>query len=267
MALRNLKLATAQSLDSVAYTVYATTNYAQFKLAPSNRAIIAKHVEDMMEAILKKDLLATYPIVVTADMTIVDGQHRFEAARQLMAPLYYLKANEALIADVPGATALTKPWSPGDHLHYWCTHNAQEYLMLQEFLNDYPFFSTSYAADVCTSSGIRTVAAKRMFQTGQYQCDNMEEAFELAEAAIDFHDCGVRFARRVSFMRGLRQLLRQPGYDHGRMLNKLSYMASELQLSTNLEGYLDQFEHIYNYNQRGKTRARFSLRIRRDAKA
>jgi hypothetical protein len=73
---------------AVESAIYKTTDYDIFKTLAENRPISVKQVGKLVREIQRKNMLHIKPIDVTADMEVVDGQHRLAAARELGVPIY-----------------------------------------------------------------------------------------------------------------------------------------------------------------------------------
>ena len=77
-----------------------------------------------------------YPIMVDADMRIIDGQHRFYACKELGLPIYYVVKN-----DVDPEQAMitlnqtSKKWEMMDWLRYRANKNGGCYKMLLDLYN------------------------------------------------------------------------------------------------------------------------------------
>lgn len=69
--------------------ILKTKDYGSFKEINSNREVDQRHVRSLVAAIEQKNLLHVNPIVCNADMEVIDGQHRLEAARALGVEIYY----------------------------------------------------------------------------------------------------------------------------------------------------------------------------------
>jgi ParB-like chromosome segregation protein Spo0J len=74
--------------------VLSTNNYDLFSLHEKNRKLNYKKVERLSAAISKKNLLNVYPIVVNKKNVILDGQHRYAAAKAAKATVFYLVSDD-----------------------------------------------------------------------------------------------------------------------------------------------------------------------------
>ena len=68
--------------------VYETNDYSQFKFLNNNRDISTKHVNKLIKSMKEKRLIS--PILINESGQIIDGQHRFEAQKNLGFPVPYI---------------------------------------------------------------------------------------------------------------------------------------------------------------------------------
>jgi ParB-like chromosome segregation protein Spo0J len=64
-------------------------------------------VKRLAEEMKVKNLLHLYPIVIDQDGVILDGQHRFEAAKSIESEIYYVQSeNDYQISDVSQSNSM-----------------------------------------------------------------------------------------------------------------------------------------------------------------
>lgn len=237
--------------DDVVFAA-STTDYDVFTIDPSNRPINPKHVEKLKRSIEKRNMLRSYPIVVSAEdgkWVIRDGQHRFTAARELGVPIYYTFNDEMTADDVPGINEPQRAWMMSDYLHHYCKRGVPEYLKFRDFLRKYPWMSMPTALGLCMY-GDRTV---NNFKNGGYICNDMEFAEQAAQAALQFSRW-VPFYRETVFVQAVGQLLEHEGYSQERMMRKMDFLSTRLVKCVNVEEYMKVFNAIYNHQTREKDR-------------
>lgn len=95
-----------------------SSNYEKFKMIDWNRDINKPSVAKLVEENMIKFQLHKFPIIVTDKLKIIDGQHRFEASKQLGCPIYYIVANDMdeSIYSVNSVNKVGKKHSRGDKL-------------------------------------------------------------------------------------------------------------------------------------------------------
>lgn len=68
--------------------IKVTRDYSLFKKLDGNRDVEKKNA--LIKSIKELDLTMYSPIIVSDDFRIVDGQHRFEACKELNLPIYFV---------------------------------------------------------------------------------------------------------------------------------------------------------------------------------
>lgn len=240
--------------------LFSTRNYNDFIISPHNRAIDPNHVEYLYDRIRQKNLLLGYPMIVSSNMTVIDGQHRLKAAEALGVPIYYVVADEATLDDIALTNAATKKWTNEDYLHKWIAAGKSDYAILKSFWDQNkqfrgrPFLSLSISMRLThfgTDSGI-----KRKFQEGDYSCNDLPNANRVVRAVIDYAGFpSVTFYSHTVFVRAVANLINNPNYDHNVMMHRLKNQSTRLVQCVSVEEYIRLINDIYNYNATSKTRA------------
>lgn len=132
----NKKVMTKEIIDIP--VVHVTDNYEQFKRIIGNRPVKMNHVNGLIKSINKNNLLSVFPMVVTRDMYIIDGQHRLEAAKANKWSIYYIQAQREL-DDIIVALVNTNhvSWKPYNFLHFFAERGNEQYLFIEECLEKY----------------------------------------------------------------------------------------------------------------------------------
>jgi len=236
------------------HLIQSTTNYGQFRLDPTNRAVNSDHLEKLYDAIKKKNLLKEFPILVTEDGTILDGQHRLKAAEALNTPIYYIVTKDMTVDDVSETNAAVRKWSTADWLDVWCKRGAPEYIKLQEFMRQYPFIKIGNAINLCTYGDRAQLQSN--FKSGKYKCNDLEFAHQVASAVLDFAPY-VTFYKDPRFIYAVNNLVEHADYDHSRMMAKMAYLSKKVVKCPDVETYMAMFTEIYNYRTHGDNQVRF----------
>ncbi len=234
----------------------STTDYDVFAFDPANRPIRRKHVEKLKEKILRRNLLQSYPIIVSSvdgQWIVRDGQHRLTAARELGVAIYYTFNDEMTVEDVSDTNDGQTPWFSNDYLHHFCARGFPEYLKLRAFMEQFPWLTLTTAVNLCMY-GDRIV---RGFSEGKYKCNDVEFATQVAQAALQFSRW-VPFYRESIFLYSVRQLFEHEGYNHQRMLRKMEFQSTRLVKCVNVVEYMRVFNSIYNHQSKESDRLTLS---------
>ena len=119
-------------------TIKKTDLYTRFHYIGDNRPVGAKHVKDLAKRMQQAFLLTYEPIVVTNEGGIIDGQHRFEAARSLGLPIYYTETDwgdadprtEQMIIIL---NTTSRTWRQDDFLRHYAAKDGGVYQELLDF--------------------------------------------------------------------------------------------------------------------------------------
>lgn len=226
----------------------STTHYEKFRIDPVNRPVDEKHVDELARAIVKKNLLREYPIVVSTDYTVIDGQHRLMAAQRLKVPIYFIVSSDATIEAVADTNRLQAPWKTESFMHHWSMQGNEHYLMLHRFHESFPFLSMSVCRDLLWGEGGKSSPAES-FKHGEFVVTRPDYAERVANALLDFKRFTTLWTHGA-FVRTVMNLVANPQYDHKRMMMKLEYLSARLVKCADIKGYMLVINQIYNYKVR-----------------
>lgn len=117
--------------------IKGTKEYSKFKRFDSNREVNKTHLRRLVGSIHQKNLLHLFPIVVNADMEIVDGQHRLAAAMELGVPVYYITNSSVTKADIAMVNTNRKSWGYIDFVNYYRKEGVKAYKTLWDLKTKY----------------------------------------------------------------------------------------------------------------------------------
>lgn len=223
--------------------VLSTQNYNIFHYDRRNRLVRPEHVDELVESIKRKNLLKEFPIVVSSDYVVIDGQHRLEAAKFLGIPIYYIVSKSATIDDISNITATVDGWTAREYFHRWCAEGLPDYLKLKEFLDRYPFLTVTQAVGLCHYGNIRGVHID--FKKGKYVINDMEFGEKVARNLLDFRPL-FPFWKDTVFVGTVSNLTSNSLYDHERMMRKVRLASTMLVQCPTCDSYMALLTKIYN---------------------
>ncbi|MGI4822270.1 MAG: CHC2 zinc finger domain-containing protein [Janthinobacterium lividum] len=229
-------------------TVYMTTDYEMFQRTHKNRVINPGHVAKLVREISRKNMLHIRPIDVTADLLIIDGQHRREAARELGVPLYYRISN-LTTADIKNLNVANKNWTGLDYLHHYKELGKPDYQALAVFMESHPILSFSNAVMLLQDTEENRA---QEFNDGDWTAS---QSLDMASQTADFiKRIGVEVpsfkqSKNSRFISAVLHCMKSlPGFDTERFLRKVLLDPLKLVPCGTRQQYLTLFQHIYNYN-------------------
>ena len=111
--------------------IFKTFEYSKFKFHISNRDLRPNLVQNLKELIEKNGFVPLFFIIVDKYFCIKDGQHRFEAARLLKAPIYYVIVDKFDMKDVVDANSSRGNWWFKNYLKTYCNEGYDNYIVLK----------------------------------------------------------------------------------------------------------------------------------------
>jgi hypothetical protein len=239
-------------------TIYQTTNYDLFHLLPENRVVDMSHVRKLVVQITQSNLLHIKPLDVTADMGVIDGQHRLAAARELGLPVYYKIGQQLSEADITTLNVAQKNWQGTDYLHFWTVKGRTNYVALTAFRKRHPTLSFSNAKMML---GVTAKSNAEEFRNGQWQAGEAYKAEQVAELIERIADEVPTFKQpnHTGFVAAVYHCVTTiEGFDTKEFMRKILLNPRALVPCASHKQFLQMFEEIYNYRTAEVNRVRFS---------
>jgi len=250
--------------------VYSTTDYSLFKSLTGNRAVNNVHVRRLRESFKSTYLLS--PIIVNEKYEIIDGQHRFEATKELGLSVNFIVCKGYSLSEVQVLNTNMKNWKSEDYLNAYCDLGYPDYLKFREFMKKFPDFgfapSQIILTNLCTtnraffSNEIKTDSNKkgayteRYFQEGRLSIPDYQQSIVNAEKILEVKPYYEGFNRRI-FVAAMIGLFKVPHYSHERLIQRISSNPTSMQHCSNVSQYKLMIEEIYNFRSREKVSLRF----------
>lgn len=103
--------------------------------------------------IQKSNLLHLKPLGVTPELGIIDGQHRWAAARELGLLIFYKVGEQLSEADITTLSTASKNWTGTDWLKYYAVKRKHAYVALADFMQRHLRISFSNAKIMLSGQG------------------------------------------------------------------------------------------------------------------
>jgi len=237
--------------------VYMTTNYDLFHLLPQNRAVNQSHVRVLVTQISERNLLHTQPLDVTADMGIIDGQHRLAAARELGVPVYYKIGEELSETDITALNVARKNWAGTDYLHFYTVKGKPDYMALTAFMERHPMLSFSNAKMMLGENQKGSIEDFRRgkWKAGQaYKAEQVAEFIERIAAEVK----SFKQPTHTGFVAAVHHCVTSvEGFDTKEFMHKIQLNPRMLVPCASLKQFLQMFEEVYNFRTSNEKRVRF----------
>jgi len=223
--------------------VLETTNYKQFKQIPGNRAVDKTHTNELVRHMAEKgNLTPSFPVIVNENFEIIDGQHRVAALKKLKWPVYYVIQPELNIGIVRSINQAQRNWNWRDYATSFAELGNKNY---DKFLNLADEYGEQFNI-MKRVVGVDTKNFVRDFKNGDLIIEDTAPIIEKLERIADVRALTPQIERQGIY--AFIELMKNPNYDHARMLHKLEKYGEHLQYFSRVRDMLRALEDIYNYS-------------------
>jgi hypothetical protein len=227
--------------------VESTKDYDRFVFKRGNRPV-RRRVVNLMLAIEKHNQLTEYPILVSerddGKLEIGDGQHRFEAAKALKVPIFYIKSRQPLtIEQIANANQLQKGWSLHDWLDSWIARGNLEYQTLKEFCDTFRLPVTVAIEILGRAYGGEQ---GRIFKEGRFKIVHLQFGQTVAHTLSALR--GHLPVSDLRLVRAIIRVLKVADISIDRLIKKLVAHAAMFERQATWMKYVALIEQLYNKN-------------------
>ena len=232
--------------------VQVTKDYGLFKTIDGNRDVNELHLKRLTTSMQEKHLIS--PIIVNEKHEIIDGQHRFNAARELELPVYFIIIPGYGLSDVQRLNQNSKNWTVNDFLDGYCNVGNENYIKFRQFVDEYDFSVSLSLGLVINYPPGQNIW--NHFRDGNFKFEDYFGATERADKITALKAYTDLYNTR-NFVYAMINLLKNPKFELTTFMQKLSYQPGALVPCTTMTAYITLIEEIYNYRNRNKVNLRF----------
>jgi len=246
--------------------IFKTHDYFIFENVSGNRATNDLHIKRLMDSFNKEYLVN--PIIVNENYQIIDGQHRFEAAKRLELPIYCIIQKGYSLKEVQLLNMNQTNWTNKDYLESYSELGYNSYVQFKDFWEEYPMFSFTAILILLSQmtgnphskftvhkqrGGKKSIARssiKIRFKEGDFEIPDLSKSESFAKKILKVKKYYSGYNRTL-FVRTMVSLFKNPNYDHNEFLKKLESGEKNdilVNFSTVLQ-YKVAIEKIYNHRR------------------
>lgn len=248
--------------DEVFTVVYTTYDYGKFKKMDANRILSKPNLTGLLTSFSEAYLLTI--VIVNELFEIIDGQHRFEAAKESSLPIRYIVMPGYGIDEVRQYNKTMQKWLKVNYKDSYVTEGRSAYVELDEFMKQFPELGIKNSLALLTGvsrgesqklvNGLKV--SSQDFNSGKLSLNNVTKAYITARKIMDFKEYYSGFSS-PAFVSSLLSIMSKKSYDHKRMLHKLKSSSIHLHKCGTQEQYRMLLQKIYNYKTSADDRADF----------
>lgn len=238
----------ANQQDKQVGSIIRTNSYDRFKFNSLQRVIKDKHVNELMEKMKRFGFLPNKAISVNERNEIIDGHHRYLAAKSLGIPMLIQVCKGMPEESIIQANQDQINWDKHDFTNTYAKQGNPNYIALKEFREKYPKFKMTQALILLVNEPNAHPKTK-VFQNGEFKIGSIKKAEEIArkveELAI-YHPKAYG-SKCISALMCCE--MRCKGFSFKEFIEKLAKFPDKLTPSITTKGYLEKFEEVYNYHR------------------
>lgn len=248
------------TIPRIDLTVYETNEYDKFKFMKGNRSPNELHVRRLFNSFKLHYLLTI--IIVNEKFEIIDGQHRFLAAKQSGIPILYMIAHNYRLEEVKTLNENSRDWNKQECLESYSELGYKHYTNMKKFMIDYPEFKLTAAECILTntSGGVNNRASLmngkgrvRNFQEGRFTIPDLKLAYNNADK-IKMIQPYYKGWNRDLFVKVMIKMFKHSRYDHNEFIRQLNKQPTALVNCVDVDQYTYLIEEIYNKDKSSKNR-------------
>jgi len=243
--------------------ILETVDYDIFKYVKGNRGLNEINVKRLMESMSEEYEFTL--IICNEFIEVIDGQHRIEACKRLKLKILYIIIPGLRLKDVQRYNGHQMCWSKMDYAISYAKAGIKPYLILLEFMKEYPEFNLGSAENMLTntfdganekSDRIKNADGKKTGRTKSFQNGTLEISMEdklngyiIAAKVMAFKPYFKLYNSGV-FVKTIISLLRNPDYDNNRMIEQIAKQPTLMVQCAKVSLYKRMLQDIYNYNRK-----------------
>jgi hypothetical protein len=224
-----------------------TKEYSKFSFSKKNREIKIKTVEGIKESMKKFGFIPGRPVLITKENIIIDGQHRFLAAKELKIDVEYEILEGDYLEKMIELNSTQSNWALEDYVNSYATQNIDCYRKLLKFQEKYDL-SLSAAITVFFGSGIHASTIRK----GEI-IKIRDNADKIMEYILNLNTIG--YNRDHKFIRAIVAI-----YDRlsKTQLNRLKSRIIVVPKLSNSNDFIIAFENVINKGKKGDHKVKLS---------
>lgn len=249
-------------------TLRDTTEYTSFVYNSEQRPVDVKHVRDLMGSMQTFGFLPSKPVQVFQEgkkLVIIDGHHRYIAAKNLGIPVIYVCESKATSGSMAQVNGLQKTWQLKNYLAQYVKRGMEPYLELQEYNS--LGFSIQQAAKMLaglSAAGYGGGKVSVSLRDGTFKIVTRDK-IEIIAAFLREEGARNPAYKTTNFITAFELCLRVDDFSSEQLTRKLSANPRAITRAATVDQMLDQIEEVYNYHQQIKTPLSFGAKQKKRA--
>ena len=237
-------------MENTDYKIFHTYDYEKFKIIAENRQIYHQHVIRIKNSMRNSFDLHLNPIIVNSKFEIVDGQHRFMAAKELKKPIFYVIDNNYKNEKIKQFNVCQKSWKLEDYFYYYDKLGNKNYTKVINLSKELKFRINVVLNWVFSTKN------SIIIKEGKYQFDISDEIYNamiytknIIKILEEKRILPKNLSAHMIFHHACKIFLLSDCIDVKSFFDKLENTVFKIEKCFYTKDYIDQFIKIYNFKR------------------
>lgn len=227
-----------------------TKNYEQFKILDCNRSLNRNHINQIKKDITALGYLEGLPILVSENMEIIDGQHRFIACKEMGLPIIYQVVPGSVREIIPVINTTQKKWKIEDYVNFWSKTSYNPNFMRLLNLSKEENINITTILTISKGSSLGGDYLAKVKQ-GDLKF-TAEDTLKVRSFVIKFHELckALRLKPTTKLCSALVQLSAYPNFKWSTLISKARNHRTLAYNCRTKEEFIVMLKDLYNYKLR-----------------
>jgi hypothetical protein len=238
--------------------IQKSLDYSKFKKIKWNRQLDDNNFKKLLKENIKIFQLHKFPIIVTTNYEIIDGQHRFEVSKKLKSPIYYIvEGQDSSFEMVHSVNKAGRKHTLKDKIEMLYKAGDEGAKVVYNIYETYERkFDISVIASILISGSTGGTVNSSIDSLGKIEINNYDEAIEILHACtkLNIED---KYTQRVVF--SFNKLVKYARKKPLLIVNQINKHIFLWNNPKTRDLALEAFIKCYNYNQRTKNKIKIMI--------
>ena len=236
------------SQDKQVGSIFRTTYYEKYKMNDFNRDIKESHVKNLMSKMREFGFLPNKAISVNEKNEIIDGHHRFLAAKALNIPVLVQICKGMRDEDILQVNQDQINWDKHNYTGFWAKKGNEHYKAIQNFMLEFPKFKMTQTL-ILLSNEPNAHPKTEVFQKGKFVAKSYTKAREYAKVITEIANTFNK-AYTSKFISALIACdMKCKEFSFSEFIDKLQKFPDKMQPRISTRNYVENIQEVYNYHR------------------
>ena len=246
-ATKNKGIKNTKEINAKVYSnIMVSTDYDMVKTINTNRNLNMANYNKLLRSMQEEQLIM--PICLNENYELIDGQHRFFAAKELGLPFYYYIQEGYKEAQMKRANLVGSTWNKNDFLNMYINEGDETYQRVKELMDKYCIVISDMIKIMAAVREVNYRELGLMFEEGTMVMNEHDfiDIEDFLNSLYLFHD--FKHYNRSKFISAFLELYFHPNYNHKHMIEKYSKRSAVLVPQLTRDAYLTLLANkIYSF--------------------